>query len=247
METYKSIITYDGTDFRGFQRQVEEHRTVQGEFERGLKKLGWTEGSLKAAGRTDAGVHARGQVVSYSLQWRSEAQDLTRALNANLPPDIAVVNTEIAPPDFHPRFAARSRKYTYVLIAQEYRDPLRERYSWRLWPEPSMDELLKLAKLLIGQHDFAPFGQAPVDGGHTHREVFAASWHRKSDEMVFSIEANAFLYHMVRRIVAAMVSASRSKENKVQFAEMLQDPTLRWEGGIAPPNGLCLEQVIYEE
>jgi len=245
MDTYKSIIAYDGTDFRGFQRQAEEHRTVQGEFERRLKKLGWTEGSVKAAGRTDAGVHARGQVVSYSLDWRSETTDLTRALNANLPPDIAVSHTEKVPIDFHPRFAARSRKYTYVLITQQHRDPLRERYSWGLWPAPSFDEMAELADMMIGEHDFAPFGRAPIEGGHTNREVFAAMWSWESDKLVFSIEANAFLYHMVRRLVAAMVSIDQKAEGKVEFVDMLLNPSKRWEGGIAPPNGLCLEEVIY--
>jgi tRNA pseudouridine38-40 synthase len=246
MATYKSIIAYDGTEFQGFQRQADEHRTVQGEFERGLKRIGWMEGSLKAAGRTDAGVHARGQVVAYSLNWRSEVEDLTRALNANLPPDIAVSNTETVPADFHPRYAARSRKYTYVLIACENRDPLRERYSWRLWPAPSFDEMAKVADLLVGQHDFAPFGQAPTEGGHTNREVFAAEWSRKSDQFVFSIEANAFLYHMVRRLVAAMVSVGHRKRRMAEFSELLQDPSKRWEGGIAPPNGLFLEGIIYK-
>jgi tRNA pseudouridine38-40 synthase len=245
MATYKSIVAYDGTDFRGFQRQAEGHRTVQGEFERGLKKLGWMEGSLTAAGRTDAGVHARGQVVAYSLDWRSEAEDLTRALNANLPSDIAVSNTEMVPTDFHPRYAARSRKYSYVLFTQEHRDPLRERYSWRLWPTPALDEMTKLAEMVIGQHDFAPFGQAPVEGGHTNREVFAASWYRQSDKLVFWIEANAFLYHMVRRLVAAMVCGGQQLERRAEFAEMLLNPSKRWQGGIAPPNGLCLEEVIY--
>jgi tRNA pseudouridine38-40 synthase len=245
MATYKSIIAYDGTDFRGFQRQAEKHRTVQGEFERGLKKIGWMEDSLKASGRTDSGVHARGQVVAYSLDWRSEAEDLTRALNANLPFDIAVSKTEMVPDDFHPRFAARCRKYSYVLLIQEHRDPLRERYSWRVWPKPSMGEMVKVAEMLVGQRDFAPFGQAPIEGGHTRREVFAASWHQQADELVFRIEANAFLYHMVRRLVAAMVSVGLRADRKTEFVELLQDPTKRWQGAIAPPNGLCLEEVIY--
>jgi tRNA pseudouridine38-40 synthase len=181
----------------------------------------------------------------YSLDWRSEAEDLTRALNANLPSDIAVSKTETVPVDFHPRYAARSRKYTYVIFAQEHRDPLRERYSWRIWPAPSLDELTKLAKLLIGQHDFAPFGQAPIEGGHTRREVFDASWNWEADKLLFRIEANAFLYHMVRRLVAAMVSGSQRAERNAEFVELLQDPTRRWEGGIAPPNGLFLDEIIY--
>jgi tRNA pseudouridine38-40 synthase len=245
METYKSVIAYDGTDFKGFQRQEESLRTVQGEFERGLKQIGWEEESIHAAGRTDAGVHARGQVVSYVLNWRAQTSDLTRALNANLPKDIAVRNTEIVNDEFHPRFSARSRFYRYTIILAENRDPLRERYSWRLWPVPSYEAMAEVAGWIIGKYDFGAFGNAPIEGGHTVREVYQAEWIRTSGGMNFEIVANAFLFRMVRRIVAAMIKVGYRPDRRETFKERVLDPSRRWEGTIAPPSGLCLERVNY--
>jgi tRNA pseudouridine38-40 synthase len=245
MQTYKSIIAYDGTEFKGFQRQVEGLRTVQGEFERGLKQIGWNEDSIRAAGRTDAGVHANGQVVSYALHWRSETSKLTRALNANLPSDIAVRYTEKVSIDFHPRYSARSRLYRYKVICGEHRDPLRERFAWRVWPFPSYEDVSEAAQWIVGKRDFAAFGHAPQEGGHTIREVMGAAWTQASDEMVFRIEANAFLYHMVRRLVAAIVKVGIEPALMGQFRKSLKDPSQKWVGTLAPSCGLCLEKVTY--
>jgi tRNA pseudouridine38-40 synthase len=245
MDTYKSIIAYDGTEFKGFQRQADDVRTVQSEFEGGLRRIGWKGESILAAGRTDAGVHAKGQVVSYTIHWRSQTTDLTRALNANLPADIAVRTTEEVNADFHPRFSARSRFYRYSMFFAESRDPLRERYSWRVWPVPYCKVIMEVSDWLIGRHDFGAFGSAPIDGGHTIREVFRTEWVQTADGVIFEIEADAFLYRMVRRLVAAMVEVGHRPEQKEVFREMICDPSNKWEGTIAPPNGLCLEMVKY--
>lgn len=246
MATYKSIIAYDGTDFQGFQRQAEGLRTVQGVIENALCDLGWRGRSITAAGRTDAGVHARGQVIAFSLDWRHEINSLSRALNANLPPDIAVRQTEVAPGGFHPRFSAQVRRYCYTLISEPVRDPLRERYAWRIWPEPELDAMENVASMLVGRYDFAAFGQAPSRDGHTIREVFRAHWHRKRDVIAFEIEANAFLRHMVRRLVGAMIEVGSGRVNASGIRALLDDPKLRWEGRKAAAQGLCLETVIYE-
>jgi len=246
METYKSIIAYDGTEFKGFQRQAGDSRTIQREFESGLRKIGWREGSIKAAGRTDAGVHANGQVVSYALEWRSQEINLTKALNANLPTDIAVRNTEKASPDFHPRFSARSRFYRYSILFEEDRVPLKERFSWRIWPVPSFEVMTEVASWIVGRHDFGAFGNAVSGEGHTMREVFRSDWIRTIDGMVFEIEANAFLYRMVRRLVAAMLEVGYQPDRKEAFRELIFIPsTKKWIGKIAPASGLCLERVTY--
>ncbi|HEY45856.1 MAG: hypothetical protein AMJ88_07520 [Anaerolineae bacterium SM23_ 63] len=246
MATYKSIIAYDGTDFQGFQRQTEGLRTVQGVMENALHGLGWQERSITAAGRTDAGVHARGQVITFALDWRHQINSLTRALNANLPPDVAVRQTEIAPQGFHPRFSAQVRRYSYTLISAPVRDPLRERFAWRTWPEPELDAMEAAATMLVGRFDFGAFGQAPSSDGHTIREVFRAQWRRKRDVIVFEIEANAFLHHMVRRLVGAMIEVGSGRANANEIRALLDDPKLRWEGRLAAARGLCLEAVIYE-
>ena len=246
MATYKSIIAYDGTDFQGFQRQAEGLRTVQGVLETALRNLDWQGRSIAAAGRTDAGVHARGQVIAFEFEWRHEVSSLTRALNANLPSDVAVCHTELAPQGFHPRFTAQKRRYSYTLIILPVRDPLRERYAWRIWPEPELDAMETVATILVGRYDFAAFGQAPIDGGHTVREVFRAQWSQKREVFTFEIEANAFLQHMIRRFVGAMIEVGAGRLSAKDIRVLLNDPGLRWEGRIAAAQGLCLEAVIYE-
>lgn len=246
MDLYQSIVAYDGTDFAGFQRQAGGRRTVQGELEKALRALGWAGGSLLAAGRTDAGVHATGQVVAYRLNWRHTPEDLTRALNAHLPADVAVWGTRPAPEGFHPRFSARSRRYRYRVIVAPWRDPLRERYAWRVWPAPEVEAMNRVAGALVGRHDFGAFGTAPIPGGHTRRTVYLARWEASGDEVTFQIEADAFLYRMVRRLVAACLEVGFGRVSAEEVLDLLNRPDRRWEGPLAPPQGLCLAQVRYE-
>ncbi len=245
MANYKSIIAYDGTDFQGFQRQKAGIRTVQSVLEEGLRSVGWDERSLQAAGRTDAGVHAKGQVIAYEMSWKHSAVKLTQALNANLPADVSVVSSESVEADFHPRFSAKRRRYCYTLIVASIRDPLRARYSWRIWPRPNVEAMQTAAGLLIGEHDFAAFGTAPIPGGHTQRTVTRADWKRNKDELCFAIEANAFLYRMVRRLVGALTEVGTERMAIEEINVFLDDPSVHWEGSLAPAQGLCLESVIY--
>lgn len=245
MEYCKSIVAYDGTDFMGFQRQGAHRRTVQGELERALRAIGWQEPSLKAAGRTDAGVHARGQVIGYALHWRAGTEALTRALNANLPKDISVRHTEWVEERFHPRFSAVGRRYQYVIFYNPIRDPLRERYAWRVWPEACMKGMHEAAQALLGRHDFRAFGAPPKEGGHTIREISHVVWKREGDQMQLKIEADSFLHKMVRRLVAAMVGIGQNQVLLEEMIALIDRPEQRWQGAIAPPQGLCLEEVTY--
>ena len=247
MATYKSIIAYDGTAFQGFQRQAGDRRTVQGDFEQALLALGWQGRSITAAGRTDAGVHARGQVVAFELAWRHAPRKLTQALNANLPSDVAVWRTAEAAHDFHPRFDAVKRRYRYTMIASPVRHPLRERYAWRVWPELAVTAMEDVANRLLGRHDFAAFGRAPIPGGDTVRNVSRAAWRSDEGALWFEIEADAFLYRMVRKLVAAMVKVGSRGIEPQDVLEHLNNPQARWEGGIAPACGLCLEEVVYPD
>jgi tRNA pseudouridine38-40 synthase len=240
---YKVILSYNGTAFAGFQRQLNE-RTVQGEFEAGLRQIGWTGKSILGAGRTDAGVHARGQVVSFGLDWNHTSDDLVRALNYYLPQDMAVQQASEVPSDFHPRYDAKSRRYRYSLICQPERDPLREIFAWRVWPEVQMDRMNAAAAGLIGSHDFAAFGSPTSESGVTIREVFSASWRKNSDTYQFDITANAFLYHMVRRITMALVKVGQGEAPETLIADGLKKGELALTG-LAPAEGLVLEEVCY--
>jgi len=246
MATYQSIIAYDGTEFAGFQRQ-SRRRTVQGELEKALRRLGWSGRAVLAAGRTDTGAHARGQVVAFELTWRRSPEALTAAINAHLPQDISVQNTRLAQDGFHPRYSAVRRQYSYTLILAAERDPLRERFAWRIWPALDDSAIRGACPIMLGEHDFRAFGPAPRKGGGTRRTVFRSEWQGKGLEQTYRIEADAFLYRMVRRIVSALVSIGRGELGSGALSALLEDPTSRWQGALAPAKGLCLDAVIYDE
>lgn len=246
MVRYQIILAYDGTEFLGSQRQVDSHRTVQGELENALRKLGWSESSALMAGRTDAGVHASGQVAAFDMDWKHSLEDLTNALNANLPADMAVRQVRVAPMKYHPRFDATARRYRYRIFTQRQRDPLRERYAWRVFPAMDDAILHALAAMLPGRHDFAAFGSPPRPGGSTERHLMQAQWQRQGDEWHFEVQANAFLYHMVRRLVRTQVVIAQGKFSQEIFVRALAEQA-ELPSGIAPPNGLNLVEVSYPD
>ncbi|MEX2161511.1 MAG: tRNA pseudouridine(38-40) synthase TruA [Anaerolineales bacterium] len=241
---YKVVLAYDGTAFSGMQRQ-DNGRSVQGEVEAALRPLGWTGKAILAAGRTDAGVHARGQVIAFDLAWKHGPEGLLKALNAGLPADVAACEASVTPADFHPRFEARARTYEYRLFCQPQRDPLRERYAWRAWPPVKLGRLQAAAKMLRGEHDFAAFGSPPKTGGKTVRKVTRAAWRKTGDdEFVFDVRANAFLYHMVRRMVGLQVKVGQGAAEVADVGRAVSTPAGKVRE-LAPPQGLYLVAVEY--
>lgn len=245
MARYQLILAYDGTDFQGYQRQGNK-RTVQSELEAVLKAIGWQGRTVLSAGRTDAGVHASGQSVAFDLKWQHDQEDLLRALNAKLPADMAARQILRVSDDFHPRFDAKARVYQYRIFFDENRDPLRERFSWRLWPKLREEEMNKAALVLIGSHDFKSYGRPMKLGESTMRTVWSSTWLKLSeDQWQYEIKANAFLYHMVRRIVFLLVRCGQGRLESGEIALALNDGrTLP--PGLAPASGLFLSKVFYE-
>ena len=245
MARYRAIIEYDGTDFEGFQRQARG-RTVQGELEKALQQLGWAGRSVLGAGRTDSGVHAAGQVIAFELEWRHAVEQLRNALNANLPPDVAVKEVAACAPDFHPRYSARGRWYRYSMYNTPVRAPLVARYAWQLWaPHWDMAAVRAAARQLLGRHDFVAFGNDP-DGGHnTVRTVTRAEWTCHGAWMYFDIQAEAFLHRMVRNLVGALKAVGMGEMAAEAFATLLASGERRKCPPPAPPQGLCLMEVIY--
>jgi tRNA pseudouridine38-40 synthase len=244
MARYQIIIAYDGTSFFGSQRQAKS-RTVQSELENALTRLGWQEKSVLLAGRTDAGVHASGQVASFALEWNHPLEELVKALNGNLPRDMAVSAVKVVLDDFHPRFDATSRCYRYRLFCQPLRDPLRERYAWRIWPMMDKIALERAAKLFLGKHDFAAFGTPPRPGSSSMRTVMKAEWRFLGDECVFEVQADAFLYRMVRNLVHVQVAVGQGRVPAQVIADALEGRPQGVPGGLAPANGLTLVKVFY--
>jgi tRNA pseudouridine38-40 synthase len=257
MERYQVILAYDGSHYKGFQRQANA-RSVQAVVEAALRKLSWSDRSILAAGRTDTGVHATGQVIAFELEWNHGCVDLQTALNALLPDDVVATEVKQVNPSFHPRYDASWRKYFYRLYCQPVRQPLLEPYAWRVWPAVELSSLSEAAMPLAGKHDFGAFGSPPNARGGTTRVVLQAGWTQQSPYLVFEIAAQAFLYHMVRRIVFMQVMIAQGKlsmgdlqlalETGSDFAAQAgkgQDPTIRLVHGLAPAQGLILVEVNY--
>lgn len=244
MERYKVILAYDGSAFNGMQRQANS-RSVQSAVETALRSLGWKQKSILAAGRTDTGVHASGQVIAFDLDWRHSPEKLLAALNAELPQEVAAKAVSLVADDFHPRYDAKARKYEYRIFCQSLRDPLRERYAWRVWPPLNMRRLKAAAKHLRGEHDFAAFGSPPKKGGSTVRTVMQAEWRQDAeDEFVFTVKANAFLYHMVRRMVGLQVKVGQGLQETDAVKVALDNKSSKVRE-LAPAHGLTLVDVEY--
>jgi tRNA pseudouridine38-40 synthase len=240
----RGVVAYDGTEYSGFQRQANA-LTVQEVLEAALAQITQETVTVLAAGRTDAGVHATGQVVAFDAAWRHGVDDLWRALNAVLPADIAFLQIGEAAPDFHPRYDARSRRYRYTVYNAPVRWPLILRYSLHVAAALDIVAMDRAAQLLVGEHDFAAFGQPPKQGGITVRHVLVAEWGRDAPQLYFDIEANAFLYRMVRSIVGTLLQVGRGEMKAEEFAAVLTSCDRDRAGPTAPPHGLCLVEVKY--
>ena len=200
----QALVEYDGAAYFGFQIQADKP-TVQGRLEEVLAGLAGAKARIRYAGRTDSGVHALGQVIAFHTPWRHSLLDLERAWNARLPADIAVRAVKpVSDASFHPRYSARSRVYRYTVWTAPWRSPLHCRYAHHAPRSLDMSSMNEAAACLIGQHDFASFGQ-PTQGESTVRSVYSAAWRQSGDLLQFEIEANAFLQRMVRTIVATLL------------------------------------------
>jgi tRNA pseudouridine38-40 synthase len=240
---YRALVEYDGTAYYGFQRQRSE-QTIQGQLEAAISFVAGQPATVVGAGRTDSGVHATGQVIGFELEWRHGHQALERALNANLPEDIAVRCLEEAPEGFHPRFSARRRAYEYSIYNARVRSPLQRRKAWHVVRPLVVEDMNQAAQAIVGQHDFATFGQPP-QGINSEREVFEARWRHLNDFLVFEIEANAFLYRMVRSLVGSMKAVGEGRWSVTDFEAALAKADRSLAAQTAPPQGLCLMAVIY--
>ncbi len=239
-----ALVEYDGTEYAGFQLQ-KRGRTIQGELEEGLQKIMGQAVRVMAAGRTDAGVHAKGQVVHLRAPWRHSLAALRRAWNANLPQDIAIRAVSAVPPDFHARFSARSRVYRYRIYNARVRSPLLHRYTWHVDQELDVERMEAATRALLGRHDLASFGRAP-QGENTVRTVLAADWRTHGRQVSMTMEADAFLQHMVRRVVATLVAVGLGRLSVEEFSGIIEARDPRQAAGLAPPNGLCLMAVRYD-
>ena len=205
-------LEYDGTAYCGWQLQSGQD-SIQARLEYALERIFSGQIRVYGAGRTDAGVHARGQVAAFRLPRPFDPDDLMRALNALLPPDIAVINAACAEDSFDPRRDARSRSYEYRILNQRIRSPLQLRYSWLVRDSLDLRAMDEAAAMFIGEHDFASMRSLGSEEKTTVRRVLASNWRREGKFLTYRVEATAFLRHMVRTMVATMVEAGRGADH----------------------------------
>ena len=236
---YRARVEYDGTDFAGFQSQPGA-RTVQGELEAALATIsGGSRVRVVAAGRTDAGVHATGQVIAFTDPKGRPAKELARALDALLPGDVAIREVRRVPAGFHPRYAARYREYRYT-VWNGPRSPLRERFALGVRDPLDTAAMERAGSVLVGRHDFSAFGVAhrqPV------RTVHSVRVRRTGSQVTIDVAADAFLRQMVRRIVAVLLEVGHGRTNEEAVAEALASRRPALNGATAPAKGLCLRRV----
>jgi tRNA pseudouridine38-40 synthase len=241
---YRGIVAYDGTEFLGFQWQ-SQGRTVQGVLERALAQVTQTATRVTPSGRTDTGVHAQGQVIGFRATWRHTLADLQRALNAVLPADVVVTDLALAAPDWHPRFSARRRYYRYRVLNQEWRAPLERRYALLVTRPLDAVAMQAAAEPLLGEHDFASFGQ-PTQGDSTVRYIFSAQWQQDGPWFTFDVVGNAFLRSMVRSLVGSLLQVGLGDWPVEQMQAVLDSRDRAQAAPPAPACGLCLMRVDYE-
>ena len=239
------ILEYDGASYHGWQRQ-KNALSLQQVIEEALARITGEKVRLIASGRTDAGVHARGQVANFVTESTAPLRAFVQGLNSLLPLDIAVLQAEEVPLDFHARYAAIWKTYEYCILNRPVRSPLHQGHAWWLSESLDLAAMEAAAQSLPGEHDFAAFRAAGGRPGHAVRRVGEAFWRREPEGwLVFSITANGFLRGMVRSLVGTMVEIGKGKYPPEYLGEALKKGDRRLAGPTAPPQGLFLMKVDY--
>ena len=269
---FKITVAYDGTGYVGWQRQASGV-SIQGLLEDALRELDGRDVPVAGAGRTDAGVHAFGQVASFNLEREMAPPVLLRAVNARLPPTVRVIAAQHAPADFHARFGARSKTYRYRLWKGDTGNPFERQYAWHVAGQLDVDRMAQAARLVEGRHDFAAFQTAGSEPQTTDREVLSSRIISKlgttedtdaqtdtqtgfslrvlrflggGDLIQYEITGDGFLRHMVRAIVGTLVEIGRGSRPTTFMQEVIQSRNRALAGPTAPPEGLFLVSVAYD-
>lgn len=244
MATYRLRLAYDGSGFRGYAKQIGQ-RTIQGELEGALHTLIGRDVVTAVAGRTDAGVHARGQIVSVALMGEIDPDRLARSLNGLLGPEVAVLSIEEALEGFNARFSARWRRYRYLMDARPVPDPLIRHLTWHVGGGLDVPAMEMVADALIGEHDFSSFCRS-VEGRSNVRRVHETSFQEKEGVYEFWIQANAFCHQMVRSLVGHIYDVGRGFSSADDIAEVIEAKDRSRVATVAPAHGLTLWEVGYE-
>ena len=246
MRILKLTLSYDGTRLVGWQRQAEGE-SVQGVLEDALARFEGGPVTVHGAGRTDAGVHALGQVASVEVTFGHDVATLARALNAQLPEDVRVLSVEEALPGFHARFSARSKSYRYCIRNGAVASPFERAYAWHV-PQPlDVDAMRQAASRLLGPHDFSTFRSVGTDVPDAVRTLHTSDVLGDAGALLtYEVSGDGFLRHMVRAIVGTLVEVGRGWRDPAQMDALLQARDRARAGATAPPHGLFLVRVDYD-
>jgi len=249
MRNLKLILAYDGSEFAGWQVQSDA-ATVQGTLASCIGRITGEKVLPQGSGRTDAGVHALGQVATFATESPIPAENLAKALNDILPPSVRVLDAREAPADFHARKSARAKTYRYRMLRQAICPPFLARYVWH-YPYPLDEEAIQAsAGSIIGEHDFTSFAAVDPEKGKedevSHiRSIFASSWERCNDEFVYTVRGNGFLHHMVRNLVGTFLLVGKGTLKPEDMERILAARNRSSAGATAPACGLYLVSVEY--
>ncbi len=245
LTTLAMVVEYEGTRYFGFQRQ-SNRPSVQGELEKALRRMTGEEIKIKGASRTDAGVHAKGQVIAFTTRSRYSPEVFLRALNYYLPEDISIVASYKVPEGFDPRRAAQRREYRYSIYNSRTPSPLVRRYSHRIGEPLDIGAMQSAAQRLLGNHNFSPFAGAIKGRKSPRRTIYRADVSRKGDMVLVEAEANAFLPQQVRMTVGSLVRVGTHRMSVEDFGALLEAGVPGSGGPAVPSKGLCLIQIQYK-
>lgn len=244
MRNIRLLIEYDGTDYAGWQIQRNKN-TVQAEIVRAIKKVSGEDVILYGASRTDAGVHARGQVANFMTHSKISAAKFTPAINFYLPQDIGVRKSEEVPDEFHSQYKAKSKIYVYTIYNSYIHSPMNRLYSYHLRGKLSIEKMREAAKLFEGEHDFRAYGTESGKRKTTVRTIYKIAIQRDDEIIRIIMEGNGFLHNMVRCICGSLTACAMGKKSLDDLKQAINHGSRVKAGPILPPEGLLLQEVRY--
>lgn len=246
MRTLKLTVAYDGTNYHGFQKQPDMV-TIQGILEDALSKFCGEAVTTAGSGRTDAGVHAKGQVVTFRTNGRIPCANLVRASRTMLPKDIVILSCEEVEEGFHARHSAQWKRYCYRVHIAKEPDPFLVNYTWQLTEEPDIEKMNEAGRLLLGTHNFIAFQSTGSVEGDPVKTIYRAEWGKNGSELFFFIEGDGFVYHMVRNLVWTLIQVGLGKRTVASVGEEMASQRTEFLNSPAPAQGLYLDYVGYEK
>lgn len=245
MVNYKMVIAYDGTKYRGWQKQGNTQDTIQGKIEGVLEKMYGEAIEIHGSGRTDGGVHAQGQVANYKCDNRFSTQEVLWNLNRHLPQDIRVLQVEEASPRFHARLNAAKKTYRYTVNTGEIHDVFMRKFETHIPKNYDIKSMQEGAKCLLGEHDFRCFCGNKRMKKSTVRRMDSIDITRQGDKIILEFTGNGFLFHMVRIMTGTLLEIGEGKKRPEDMDKILAEKNRDLAGFTAPPQGLCLQKVEY--